>query len=309
MSDGDAAVESKPKAAERAHAFAIIQLSLAVVALSSTAIFYRLSELGPTATSFYRTSFAVPIFLVWMVIERRRSPGRASSLVVPGRWDGAVLALGAAVFAVNIVTYAWAVHLTSIANASLLSNLAPIFVSIGGFLLFRERVSRGFVVAMVTAIVGMGMLTNGKLSAAPDQIRGDVLAILSAIFFAGYLITIRRLSLHLTSATIMFWTAATATVFLFAATMASGEALAPLTPYGWATLLAMATFSYAFGQGLLIVALADLGAALSAVALLFLPAIAAILAWMLFGEAITARQAIGGLIILASIFAAKRASR
>ena len=292
----------------RARALAFIHLSLAIAALSSTPILYRLSELGPTATSFYRTFFAIPVFVAWIVVERHRVTGLGSPVAALWRMDGPVLGVGAAFFAANIVNYAWAIHFTSVANASLLSNLSPIFVSLGSFLMFGERVRRGFVGAMVMAVGGVAVLTSDKLAIGSDQILGDWFALLSAILFAAYLMVVGRLRQRLTSATIMLWTSALAAIGLGLVSMATGESLAPQTFAGWSMLLGLAIVSYALGQGLLVVAVAELGTAFSSISLLLLPATAALLGWALLGEPLTARQVIGGVIILASIAGANFAS-
>jgi drug/metabolite transporter (DMT)-like permease len=53
---------------------------------------------------------------------------------------------------------------------------------------------------------------------------------------------------------------------------------------------------------------AHLPAALSSVSLLLQPMLAAIYAWALLGEAVGAVQMLGGLVVLASIYLAKRGS-
>jgi drug/metabolite transporter (DMT)-like permease len=289
---------------EKASRPALLSLSLAVIAISFTPILFRLSEIGPTATALYRTGLALPILAAWKMVEQHRG---VSSRVDPR--DGLTLAIGGAVFAANIAAYAWAVHLTAVANASLLSNLSPIFVSLGGYVVFRDRVSRGFVAAMATAIAGVAILASDKLAIGGDHILGDAAALLSAVTFAAYLIIVGRLSLRIGAATVMLWTGIFTALSLAAMTLMSGETMLPQSWRGWAVVLALALFSFAIGQGLLTVALAQLGATFAAVALLCLPVAAAIYGWILLGEALSATQEIGALIILASILGARLASR
>lgn len=286
----------------------LLQLALAILAISFTPILFRLSEVGPTATAFYRTMLALPIIAAWSAIERRRAARRGVPVPPTAPRDGLVLVVGGVVFAVNIVCYAWAVHLTAVANASLLSNLSPIFVSLGSFLVFRERASLGFIAAMAAAIAGVAILASDKIAVDGDQILGDASALLSAMSFAAYLIIVGRLRLRLTSATIMLWTGVFTTLALLAMTVAVGESAVPETASGWAVLLALAVFSYAIGQGLLTVALAHLSPTFSSVALLCLPVAAAILGWVLLDEPLGVLQTIGGVIILASIVGARLAS-
>jgi drug/metabolite transporter (DMT)-like permease len=162
---------------------------------------------------------------------------------------------------------------------------------------------------MLLAILGVIVLTGDRLTVDGGQAEGNALALLSAVLFGTYLLAIGRLSLRLPAAPIMLWVSVVSTLVLLAASLASGESLLPATARGWSVLLLLAIVSYALGQGLLAVALARLGAAFSAVSLLFLPVIAALLGWLVLGEALTPHQAVGGAIVLASILGARRARR
>jgi len=287
---------------------ALVQLALAVVFLSFTPILFRWSELGPTATAFYRAFLTIPIFMGWMALERRRA--RRLEFARPSfrRSDGWLMVFGGAVFAANISAYAWAVHLTSIANASLLSNLSPIFVSLGSFLLFGERVSRGFIAAMTAAILGVAILTSDKLGIDAGQVWGDGLGVFSSVAFAAYLMAVGRLRLRQRSSTVMAGTVVVTAVCLLALALVSGESLLPKTLYGWADLLALALISHGLGQGLLTVAMAHVGPTFSAVSLLTLPVTAALYGWLIFGEPLTVNQAVGAPIVLASILVARLAA-
>jgi len=308
MDRSAAAVEPEHVGANRVARRAMVQLTLAVLFLSFTPILFRWSELGPTATAFYRAFLTIPIFLGWLMIERRRVARREA--VRPSfRWpDGWLIAFGGAVFAANISAYAWAVHLTSVANASLLSNLSPIFVSLGSFLLFGDRVSRGFIAAMIAAILGVAILTGDKLGVDIGHLWGDGLGVLSSVAFAAYLMAVGRLRLRQRSSTVMAGTVGVTALCLLALAAVSGEGLLPKTFSGWADVLALALISHALGQGLLTVALAHVGATFSALALLTLPVTAALYGWLIFAEPLTLNQAIGAPIVLTSILVSRLAA-
>lgn len=305
-SAGDTVLRSRPRMPATV---AVSQLCLAIAALSCTPIFFRLSELGPTATAFYRTFLGVPIFLAWLGLERRRSDGSGLRLAASWRREGLELILAALFFGANILAYAWGLRLTSVANASIISNLAPIFVSLFGFLLFGERPSRGFIAAMLAAIAGVVLLTHGKSGGGRESLLGDLSALGSSILFGGYLITVARLRRRLVAPAIMVWIGALSALFLLLCAVAAGEPLLARSFEGWAVLLGLAVVSYAIGQGLLAAALAHLSAAFSSVGLLSLPAISSLLGWVFLREPIGADQAIGGIIVLAAIFLARRSSR
>ena len=97
-------------------------------------------------------------------------------------------------------------------------------------------------------------------------------------------------------------------VLLFPVALASGEAMLPQSAYGWIVLLGLALISHAGGQGLIAYALAHLPATFSSVGLLLQPVIAAFFAWVLLGEPLVALQIVGGAVVLAGIYLARRGS-
>jgi drug/metabolite transporter (DMT)-like permease len=81
--------------------------------------------------------------------------------------------------------------------------------------------------------------------------------------------------------------------------------LLPASLGGAAALAAMAFISHAGGQGLLGYALGHLSAAFSSL-VIFLEAIAAaVIAWLVLGEALGPEQMLGGVLILAGVLAAR----
>src|SRR5262249_45712754 len=123
---------------------------------------------------------------------------------------------------------------------------------------------------------------------------------------AAYLVIVGRLRQRLSSGVIMLWTSVFTAVALGALALGAGERLMPATAWGWAVLIALAFVTYALGQGLLASALAGVSAPFSSLRLLSLPVNAALLGWLLLGEPLTWNQVVGGAIVLASIFLARR---
>jgi hypothetical protein len=65
---------------------AIYALFTGGVAIGCVPIFVRLSEVGPSATAFWRVLLALPVFLAWMFLERKGVTGVQGRLSV--RFDG-----------------------------------------------------------------------------------------------------------------------------------------------------------------------------------------------------------------------------
>jgi len=272
----------------------------ACIALSP--IFVRLSEAGPTATAFWRVALAVPMLWVLFFLKTKAKPQRYS-----GKWP-LLLAAGFA-FAGDLGFWHASVKLTSVANSTLLANLASIFVTLAAWIFLRQKPRRLFIAGLGAALLGVLLLVNTSLAFSSTGLVGDALGVVTAMFYAGYILAVKALrdrgeaTLHL-----MAVTSTITALFLLPAALASGETLLPATAFGWWILIGLALVSHAAGQGLIAYALAHLPAAFSSVSLLFQPVMAALFAWVLLSEALVPLQIAGGLIVLAGIYLARRGS-
>lgn len=265
-------------------------------------IFVRLSEAGPTATAFWRVALALaPLWLLWRFRERR----------APGRYSGRWLLIGAAgfAFAGDLAFWHLSIQFTSVANATLLANLASIFVTLAAWLFLRERPKLLFLAGLGAALAGVAMLVKSSLSFSATALTGDAMGVLTAGFYAGYIFAVKALRDRGESTLgLMATTTAVTAVLLLPAALASGEPLVPHTAWGWSMLFGVALVSHAGGQGLIAYALAHLPAAFSAVTLLLQPVLAALFAWSVLGETLAPLQLVGGLVVLAGIYLARKGS-
>jgi drug/metabolite transporter (DMT)-like permease len=289
----------------RAARVALIALLLGAAAIGFAPIFVRVSELGPAATAFYRLLFALPALWLWYAIDARRTP--ASSTARPAG-SAMALVIAGLFFAADLAVWHWSIGMTSVANATLFPNFAPVVVTLASFLLFRERFSTLFLGGMAVAIAGAVILLGRSLELGPRHLMGDALALLTAVFYAGYILVVGRLRARNTTAKIMAWSGLVTCAALLPIAIASGDSLLPESAAGWAILVALGLFSHALGQSLIAYALAHLPAAFSSVGLLLQPAVAALLAWALLGEGLGPWQAAGAVVILAGIAVARQGS-
>ncbi len=292
----------------RAERIALMALLLGAVAIAFSPIFVRLSELGPSATAFWRLAAALPACALWRAIELKRAPDTAPQQAATTR-DWLLLGLAGAFFAGDLAVWHWSIRLTSVANSTLFSNFAPIFVTPAAWLLLGEKIRPSFVAGMLLAIAGAVVLMGDSLTLSADHLLGDALGIVTAMFYSGYMLCMSRLRTTFSTATIMLWSGVMTALFLWPVAVISGESLVATTAFGWAMLLGLALFSHAGGQGLIAYAFAHLPASFSSVALLLQPATAALLAWLLLSEPLSMLQAVGGVIILIGIVVARRASQ
>jgi len=267
-------------------------------------IFVRVSETGPTATAFWRVALAVPALWSFYFLFGRRREEAASA-----RPTGWLLAAAGVAFAGDLFFWHFSVKFTSVANSTLLANLAAIFVTLAAWLLYRQKPSRLFLVGLVTALTGVVMLVSTSMSFSSTALLGDAFGVITAMFYAWYLLTVKDLrDRGAGTLRLMAVTTAITAVLLLPIALATGEQMLPLTGAGWLKLIGIALISHACGQGLIAYALAHLPASFSSVSLLLQPVMAGVFAWVLLGEPLVALQIAGGVVVLAGIYLARRGS-
>ena len=275
------------------------------VAIAFAPIFVRLSPVGPISTAFWRLTLALPPLWLWMSLESKNTVQHRPPSSFSDFW---LLIAAGLFFAGDLSVWHWSIQLTSVANATLLVNFAPAFVTLGGWLIFKQGVKMIFLLGMGLALAGMTLIAGNSFQISLRYFWGDALSFSAALFYAGYLLSVKYLRDRFSTATIMAWSGLVTSAVLLAVTMISGESFQVNGLPGWMILIGLALISHVGGQSLIAYALAHLPASFSSVALLVQPVAAAFLAWLLLSEALGIWQVLGGLLVLFGIVVAKRGS-
>ncbi|MCM0588922.1 MAG: DMT family transporter [Gloeotrichia echinulata DEX184] len=146
----------KSKVARSPNVIAFILLSVALVALSFTAILIKLSvrEISANATVFNRLWIATIIFGLWNAINELRTKKLDDQIIPKEPYQSREIILLVAVAVVHVVgrvLWSWSLTQTSAANATVLSNLPPLFTTLGAWLILGQSFNRRFVIGMVIA--------------------------------------------------------------------------------------------------------------------------------------------------------------
>jgi drug/metabolite transporter (DMT)-like permease len=282
---------------------ALAALFAGATCIALSPIWVRVVEVGPTASAFWRVALAVP--LLWTLAALR---GRRARFAGARRHWPLLLGAGFA-FAGDLAFWHWSIRFTSVANSTLFANLASIFVTLAVWVLWKQRPTQLFLAGLVTALAGVAVLVRASLEFSPTALLGDALGVVTALFYAGYLLSVKGLrDRGAATLRLMALTTSVTAAFLFPVALASGENLWSESAAGWLKLLGLAWISHSAGQGLIAWALAHLPAAFSSVGLLLQPVMAAAFAWALLGEPLAPLQLVGGLVVLAGIGLARRGS-
>jgi drug/metabolite transporter (DMT)-like permease len=301
----------------------LFALFFSLIPISLAPALTKLSEqeIGPNAVAFHRSWIAAIIFALLSAREATRArpesvavliPEAIASLASPGidkqpmtkKEVGLLLITGTAATA-SLLLWTWSLSETGVANVALLSNLNPLFVGLAGYFLFGQKFDRRFVIGLVLALAGAVAFELSEAQFSADQIQGDVLAFVSAIFIATYLILIEKLQGRFSTATIMMWRCGITTIFLLPLLPLIEDRLLPQTQTGWLLIIGQALFCQVLGQGLLAYSLSKLSSSVVAITLLLEPIIASIFAWFIFGEQITVVDWICFVVVLGGVYLAQ----
>ena len=298
--------------------FAVV---LAAMCIGFSPILVRVADAGPAAIGFWRLFFALGPTLVWAYAEhrsaqRRAGAGRPAPRLT--RRQFLLAALAGLFFGADLIVFHKGLAQTSTANAVLLGNLAVVFVFVFGWLILRERPTRGLMIALAMALSGTLVIiassalhTNGT-GAHPVGVFGDLLCVTAALFYAGYMLTTRAVRRAATAEAVPLGggmasliASSTGAALCLGWAVATGETLLPQSLKGLFAVIGLGILAHAAGQGLATFALGRLPAGLISVVLLLQIVVGVALAALLFGEIPSLAVFVGGLLVVAGVATAR----
>ncbi|MGV0102024.1 EamA domain-containing protein [Nostoc sp. DSM 114160] len=288
---------------------AIASLFLGVGAISFGSIFMKLSEieLSPSATVFNRFWLASVAFSIWHGYKAIRQRFSADKPVEQQSYTSQdmLLLLGAGIlWAATLVLLAWSLTQTSVAISSVLHNLAPIFTSLGVWLLFRKDFEKQFLIGMFIALGGAIAIEFEELQIATDEVQGSLAAIVSAVLLSAYLLIVEKLRTKFSPATIQLWICAIAALAIFPILLFTQDRLFPSTVSGWVWVICLALVCQVLGHGLLTYSLAKFSSVVVSLVHLLEPVFSGIFALVIFSEKLTFSNWIGFAVVLMGLYLA-----
>jgi drug/metabolite transporter (DMT)-like permease len=278
---------------------AFVALLAGAAAIAFSPIFVRLADVSPTASAFWRVALAIAPLWLWIACSRRE---RAAA----PRWRA--LALAGVFFAGDLGVWHLSIAYTSVANSAIEANLAPIFVTLGAWLLWHERFTRLFLAALAATLLGAALLIGPNVNLGGRGLLGDALGVLTAVFYAAYMLAVKSATRSASTARIMAISTTVAAGVLAPYALVTADVMLPQDARGWLVLAGLALVSQVAGQSLIAYGFAHLPASFSSVSLLLQPVLAALYAWAILGEGMGAVQMAGAAVVLAGIWLARRGS-
>ena len=268
-------------------------LFVAMLAVSTSPIVARhLENVPAVAISFWRMGFGAAILWGISLFRKQTSLKGANRTrtIIAGIFLG-----------VHFALFFEAIKLTTIANATFLGTLAPVFTFLIEKYILKRNHTTMLIVGLGLAICGAMMIVGNKFDFSSDFTMGNLFAVACSIFLGvAFIISenVRKKVGTIRYARTLFSTAA---ITLLVIAIVNKTDLIGYSVYEFSGLLLLGIVPTILGHGLMYYAIRYITSTVVASAPLGEPVMASIMAWFLFREAIGLVTFIGGSITLVGL--------
>jgi drug/metabolite transporter (DMT)-like permease len=157
---------------------------------------------------------------------------------------------------------------------------------------------------MIIALGGAIGIELQEFATATSNLVGSLVAILSAIFAAIYLLSVEQLRTKFSAVTIQFWVCGASTLIMLPFVLLDSNKIFPSTLDGWISVICLALVCQIVGQGLLTYSLNKFSSVVVSLVHLLEPVISSLFAWLIFWENLSFLNWISFGILLIGIYLA-----
>jgi len=273
-----------------------------VFAVSFSALFVRLATAPALIIATYRLLFTFLILAPYTLLRHR------SDLVTTSWRQRGLAAASGVCLALHLATWFLSLRYTSVASSVVLVTTQPVFVVIGSWIFFKEKVSRFAMMGGALALFGSVIIGAADFQIGREALLGDLLALAAAVLVSGYLLIGRRLRGGVSLPSYTFYTYGSSALVLIIASVASGTPFAPYPPRDWILFMALAIVCTVIGHTVFNWVLRYVQASVVSVSVLGEPLGAILWASIFLREYPTLRQTIGACFIFTGLLVFTRFS-
>jgi drug/metabolite transporter (DMT)-like permease len=198
-----------------------------------------------------------------------------------------------------VLFYIKAITLTALANAAFLLYLGPLLAVAVTTVFLGERLSLASGLLILSAFLGCALLLGFDLDASASALRGSVFGVVSALFYALFIVTNRLIPGEVTPLTRSFYQLLVGAITLAPFAKISLEGIVSWRSEAF-WIIAMGFFQGFLAVTLMIFSIGYLKAYQYGTISYLEPVVASLAGLVLYDETITLQQALGGILILSS---------
>ena len=270
-----------------------LALAIGILCISIFPILVKLKLTPGLISAFYRMAFAFTILIPFAVFSGKFK-------IPPTKYLILALLCGI-LFGSDVAVWNIAIQESSATQASLLTNLSPVWVGIASFLFLNPKPKTNFWIGTVVAVFGMVTFVGFRFFTNLDFDRAFVFAILSGVFYAAYLLVSKNTLAEVNVFSFMFLSLFASSIYLGIICLLAEEPFTGFTNAGWGILVIQAVICQLTAWFLISFATQHMKATRVSLSLLGQAILTAIIAFFFLDELITLQMVLGGIILLFGI--------
>lgn len=270
-----------------------LSLFLGIFFISMFPILIKMGETSPLISAFYRMLIATALLLPYSIFARKM---RVNSFkeIFPALLCGII-------FATDISVWNIAIKQSTALQATLLTNLSPVWVGIISLICLKTKPLITFWIGTLVAILGLIVLIGIDIFVNLSFDTAFVLAMLSGFLYAIYILLSKDVLQKVAVLTFVTYSTLTSTLYLFILSLLFGESFSGFSNISWTMLVLQGIFCQLVAWMLISYAIKRMRATRVSLSLLSQAVITGILAALFLGESVNPQMALGGFIILFGI--------
>ena len=279
-----------------------LRLFLGAVLISLSPVWVKLVSVSPTTSGFYRVAIGSLTVILLMIVTRQRLRLSTRAWLLVG--------LAGAFFSLDLFFWHRSIIFVGPGLATLLANFQVFIMMFAGIVLLRQRPSAMQLLAVPLALAGLVMIVGLDWQSLPGDYRlGVVFGLLTAIMYAGYLLSLRASRVNSESRLPLSEVAGVSivcTLLLVLIAQVEGVSLAvpEATDIKW--LLCYGVLSHSFGALFLASSLPHVSTTEAGLALLLQPTLSFVWDVLFFDRPMQPIEIAGAVIALIAIYLGSR---
>ncbi|PKB16554.1 DMT family transporter [Flavobacterium sp. 5] len=270
-----------------------IALLCGILCISIFPILIKLRLASGLISAFYRMFFAVALLLPYVLFTKKfKLPTLKFTLLA---------ALCGVLFASDVAVWNIAIQDSSATQASLLTNLSPLWVGIGSFLFLKSKPATNFWIGTIVSLFGMVTLVGFSFFMDLNFDQAFLFAVLSGILYSIYLLVSKTVLSNVDVLSFMTISLLASSTYLGILCYCLDERFTGFSNTGWFVLLLQAVVCQLCAWLSVSYATQHMRTTRVSLSLLSQAVITSILAWLFLEEKITLQMIIGGVILLFGI--------
>lgn len=270
-----------------------ITLIIGILCISVFPILVKLNLTPGLISAFYRMAFALVILTPIALFFKK--------FKIPSLPQMALAFLCGILFGSDVAVWNISIQESSATQASLLTNLSPIWVGIATFLWLKPKPKLNFWIGTLIAFLGMGTLVGFQVFSELNFDRAFNFGVLSGIFYAAYLLISKKILTQIDVISFMILSLFASTLYLGIICLITNEPFTGFSSEGWMVLVIQAVVCQLGAWLLISYTTQHMKATTISLSLLAQAVITAIMAYLFLNEQITLQMVLGGLILLLGI--------